>query len=172
MSMLLHFTMLSDESDGFLREYEVPYDFSMFDLHCFICSDLKHDPNNMCSFFTADGHWEKGQEFTAFDVGNDYSDFGAEAPLPMEKVLLGKVARQKRDRLIYVFDPLNDRALFLEVMGARKCNDECRPRVVSAKGEAPDPFEPGMVESASIFEDAMDEFSSFEGEGDAYDDDF
>jgi len=169
--MLLQFTMLSDENDLFVREYEVPYDLSMIDFHRFICSDLKYDPSNMCSFFTADGHWEKEQEFTAFDVGNDYSDFGAGAPLPMDKVLIGKVARKKRDRLIYVFDPLHDRALFLEVMGARECKDGSRPRVALAKGEAPDPFEPGMVESRSIFDDAMDEFNAFEGD-DAYDDDY
>ena len=170
MSMLLQFTMLSDENDRFIREYEIPYDLSLLDFHRFICSDLRYSPDNMSSFFTADDRWEKGREFTALDVGSDYSDFGMEAPLPMHEVTIGQVARRKRDRLIYVFDPLNDRALFLEVMGAReKSGGGYGSRVVSSEGEAPDPFEPGMVESGSIFDEAMDEFNDFEG-NDYYDD--
>ena len=52
--MIFKFRMLSDENDNFLREYEVPYDMTLLELHRFICRDLKYDPDNMVSFFLSD----------------------------------------------------------------------------------------------------------------------
>lgn len=36
MSMIFKFRMLSDENDGFIREYEVPYDMNLLDFNDFI----------------------------------------------------------------------------------------------------------------------------------------
>lgn len=52
---------------------------------------------------------EKLREFTRMDM-----DDGAEdAPLAMEKVTLGQIIHNNRDRLIYLFDIFGDRAYFL-----------------------------------------------------------
>ena len=41
MSVILKLRMLSDEDDCFLRDYEVPYELTLEELHDFICNDLQ-----------------------------------------------------------------------------------------------------------------------------------
>lgn len=171
MSMILQFRMLSDEDDNFLRDYEVPYDMSLLDFHRFICDDLGYDPENMTSFFAADERWEKGREFTLMDMGFSESD-GEDLPLEMGKVSLSQVIRRNNDRLIYQFDILGDRALYLELTGAEKENEKRElPRLVLANGEAPDQFDPqASPVNRSIFDEVMSDFNDFEGDDNYRDD--
>ena len=41
MPVILKLRMLSDEDDCFLRDYEVPYELTLEELHDFICEDLQ-----------------------------------------------------------------------------------------------------------------------------------
>ena len=108
--MVFRFRMLSDENDNFVRDYEVLYDTTLLEFHDFILRSLEYE-ECMASFFTADDRWEKLREFTRMDM-----DDGAEdAPLAMEKVTLGQIIHNNRDRLIYLFDIFGDRAYFLEL---------------------------------------------------------
>ena len=111
--MVFRFRMLSDENDNFVRDYEVLYDTTLLEFHDFILRSLEYE-ECMASFFTADDRWEKLREFTRMDM-----DDGAEdAPLAMEKVTLGQIIHNNRDRLIYLFDIFGDRAYFLELTGS------------------------------------------------------
>ena len=111
--MVFRFRMLSDENDNFVRDYEVLYDTTLLDFHNFILRSLEYE-DCMASFFTADDRWEKQREFTFMDM-----DDGSEnAPVAMEKVTLGQIIHDRRDRLIYLFDLFGDRAYYLELTGA------------------------------------------------------
>lgn len=57
MSVILKLRMLSDEDDCFLRDYEVPYESTLEELHDFICNDLQYEKIPESSFFepTASG---------------------------------------------------------------------------------------------------------------------
>ncbi len=170
--MTFRFRMLSDENDRFIREYEIPYDMTLLEFHRFICRDLRYDPENMASFFTSNAEWEKLREFTLFDFGGG-EESEDEMPVPMDQVHVGQIVHKNRERLIYQFDMLNDRALYLELVEAKK-NDKqpFEPSVLLSEYDAPDQFEPGAGEQeSSIFEDAMGEFSDFEGD-DSYDDEY
>ena len=103
--MVFRFRMLSDENDRFVRDYEVMYDSTLADLHRFILESLEYD-DCMASFFTADDRWNKGREFTLMDMG----DGGDEGPVAMDRVTLGQIIHNRRDRLIYLFDLFGDRA--------------------------------------------------------------
>ena len=171
MSMIFKFRMLSDENDHFLRDYEVPYDMNLLELHRFLCDNLGYDEQNMASFFSSDKQWNKLQEYTLLDMGDDGSDL---APRPMESVTLGQIIHKNNDRLIYVFDPFGDRALYLELTASTKEEPHIKyPRLVKAEAEAPNQFEADMTsqESGSMFDEAMGEFSDFEGD-DTYDDEY
>lgn len=111
--MVFRFRMLSDENDRFVRDYEVLYDMTLLDFHNFILSSLEYEPC-MASFFTADDRWEKKREFTLMDM----NDGSADAPETMERVRLGQIIHNNRDRLIYLFDLFGDRAYYLELTGA------------------------------------------------------
>ena len=170
--MILKFRMLSDESDRFLRDYEVPYDMNLLDFHNFLCDDLRFDPSSgMTSFFLSNASWDKLTEFTQIDMG--MGDDDPHAPVPMASVTLSQVVHHNRDRLIFLFDLLGERALFLELTGADKAHPGTDyPRVAMAEGAAPDQFDPDATpRERSIFDEAMGEFDGFEGD-DSYDDEY
>ena len=105
MSMVFKFRMLSDENDHFVRDYEVPYDMTLLGFHEFITRSLGYE-EGMSSFFTADKQWNRLREFTLMDMGDNSED----APLPMADITLGQLIHNNRDRLIYQFDLMGDRA--------------------------------------------------------------
>lgn len=166
--MVFRFRMLSDENDNFVRDYEVLYDMTLLDFHRFILHTLEYE-ECMASFFTADDRWEKKREFTLVDMGDD-SGNGPEA---MERVTLGQIIHNTRDRLIYLFDLFGDRAYFLELTGSYQAEKGANyPREIYAQAEAPDQYDPSrnaVAGEGSIFDEMMGEFSDFEGD-DRYDD--
>lgn len=170
MSMIFRFTMLSDENDNFVRDYEVEYDMPLADFHNFICSDLKYDASQMASFFTSNREWEKLREYTLFDMGDDGAA-DEQSPLPMDGVILSNIIHNNNDRLIYIFDFLNERGMYLELMEThKKPADGKYPRCVISEGAAPGQFESDATQQqGSIFDDVMEEFNDFDGD-DSYDD--
>ncbi len=161
--MVFKFRMLSDENDHFVRDLEVPYDMTLRDFHEFIVRSLGYDAC-MASFFTADGRWERLQEYTLLDM------CGSES-VPMESVTLGQLLHRNRERLIYLFDQLNDRAFYLELTEAKRPEAVMEyPRVAFEHAPAPDQYDPEANEDeGSIFEQMMDDFGGFDGD-DSYDD--
>ena len=166
--MVFKFRMLSDENDHFVRDYEVPYDMTLLGFHEFITRSLGYE-EGMSSFFTADKQWNRLREFTLMDMGDNSED----APLPMADITLGQLIHNNRDRLIYQFDLMGDRAYYLELTEAKKPEQGMEyPRVAFEHAPAPDLFDPDANESeGSIFEEMMGDFSSFEGDDNYSDDD-
>lgn len=170
MSMIFQIRMISGENEEFLRDYEVSYAMSLLDFDSFVCNDLGFDAMDMTSFFLSNERWEQEQEFTLMDMGSDIPG----APIAMEKVVLGQILRNNHDRLIYVFDQLSDRVMFLELMGTKKREPQSEyPRITKSEGIAPPQFTADMGGDSddSIFGDAMEDFFHFEGD-DFYEDDF
>ena len=170
MSMIFQLRMLFSGDGEMVRDYELPYDATLLDFHRFICEDLGYDAMVMSSFFRSNERWEQLQEFTLMDMGVVAAD--DEGPVAMERVTLGQVLHRNHDRLIYVFDQLTGRAMFIELMGTlRSTPGTVYPRVVHSEGAPPpqfdgdsDPTLPG-----SLFAEAMDDFYDFEGD-EMYDD--
>ena len=158
MSMVFKFRMLSDENDNFVRDLEVPYDMTLRGFHEFLVRILGYEAC-MTSFFTAEGQWERLQEYTLLDMGDPES-------IPMENVSLGQLLHHNRERLIYLFDQLNNRALYLELTEAKKPEPTMEyPRVAFEHAPAPDQYDPAANEDdGSIFEQMMDDFGEFEGD--------
>ena len=100
---------------------------------------------------------------------------GDEAPESMERVTLGQIIHNNRDRLIYLFDLFGDRAYYLELTGTYEADAKASyPREIFAQAEAPDQYDPSKTrpdDEGSIFDDAMGDFSDFEGD-DSYDDEY
>lgn len=168
MSKVFRFRMLSDENDRFVREYEVRSDATLLDLHEFILQALEYEPC-MASFFTADDRWEKQREFTLLDM----NDGSGQTPETMDRVVLGQILHNRRDRLIYLFDLFGDRAYYLELADVYEVDPKAAyPREIYAQAEAPDQFDPSKhlpEDEGSAFDEVMGEFRDFEGD-DTYDD--
>lgn len=172
-TMIFKLRMLSDESDAFVREYEVAANTDLLQLHDTICQDLGLDRSNFCSFFTANERWNKLQEYTLTDMFDDDESVDAQ---PMEDVRLDELAAAGTSRLIFVFDLLSGRSLYLSIADfGREAAGESYPRVVLSEGELPEGMEGELddEEDEDPFGDMMAEFADFEGsEDDNYSDDF
>lgn len=165
--MIFKFRMLSDEVDNFARVYEVSYDMDLEQFHGFICDDLGYDKSEFASFFASDEKWSKLQEYTLVDM---FDDEDGPISMQMKDTLLGHLIHQKHDRLIFMFDILAARSLFIELEEAKTIEEGVEyPRVVLSEGVAPkqvsdvDPMDEG-----SIFDDIMEDFSDFDGAEDDY----
>ncbi len=128
--MVLKFVMLSDEDESFIREFEFLDSHTLLDFHDVIQSELEFDKSQLASFFISADNWEKEEEFTLFDMGANSAT--------MEDTLIDDVIIKKNQKLLYVFDYFNDRALFIEHTGeAEEDNDIEYPRCTGGKGEPP-----------------------------------
>ena len=110
--MVYKFVVLSDEDESFVREIEFLDTHTLLDFHNLLQDELEFDKSQMASFFLATDGWEKEEEFTLFDMGTGSST--------MEAAVLEDIIFRKNQKLLYVFDFFNERALFVEYTGETK----------------------------------------------------
>ncbi|HOU30438.1 MAG TPA: hypothetical protein PL101_04450 [Bacteroidales bacterium] len=110
--MVYKFVVLSDEDDSFVREFELLDRQTLLDFHNILQEELEFDKSQMASFYLASNNWEKEEEFTLIDMGAGSST--------MEDAVLEEIIYKKNQKLLYVFDFFNERALFIEYVGDTK----------------------------------------------------
>ncbi|GFI53666.1 hypothetical protein IMSAGC022_00256 [Alistipes sp.] len=166
MDLVFRYRMLSDESDHFVRDLEVMPEMTLTEFHRFVFEALGYD-EAMVSIFASDEMWKRQQEYTQIDMGGD----AASAPKSMDSVRLLEVTDRLHGRMIYVFDMLNDRALYLELVEVKRPEAGMKyPRVAFEHASAPDQYDPeATVDEGSIFEEMMGDYGDFDGD-DSYDD--
>lgn len=134
--MIYNFKMVSPEADNFKRVIRIDADATFLDLRNAICDAVKYDKGQMCSFFTCDSNWEKEQEFTLEDMGND---FGGDARL-MDECELADYIEDEGQRLLFVFDYMTDRSFFLQLGKIDAGQSLAKAECVSATGTPPPQF--------------------------------
>jgi hypothetical protein len=128
--MVYKFVVLSDEDESFVREFEFLDTNTLLDFHNLLQDELEFDKSQMASFFMATDNWEKEEEFTLFDMGTGSST--------MEVAVLEDIIFRKNQKLLYVFDFFNERALFVEYTGETKEIDGRElPLCTNSKGVPP-----------------------------------
>ena len=128
--MVYRFVVLTDEDDTFVREFEFLDSHTLLDFHNTIQEELEFDKSQIASFYMATETWEKEEEFTLFDMGAGSST--------MENAVLEDVIFRKNQKLLYVFDFFNDRALFVEYVGETKEDENMEyPICTNSKGLPP-----------------------------------
>ncbi len=133
--MIYKFRMISGDERAFLREYEICSDSTFLDFHKFIQDDLNFDANQLASFFLTDEQWNKGLELTLIDMEND----AGPAAIPMDSVKIRELLKNKKDRLLYVFDIFSDRCFFIELANIiEQKENEQYPNCTASVGVAPE----------------------------------
>lgn len=128
--MVYRFVVLTDEDETFVREFEFLDSHTLLDFHNTIQEELEFDKSQIASFYMATETWEKEEEFTLFDMGAGSST--------MENAVLEDVIFRKNQKLLYVFDFFNDRALFVEYVGETKEDENMEyPVCTNSKGLPP-----------------------------------
>lgn len=131
--MIFKFRIVSDEVDHFKREISIDSTATFMDLRNAICDCTGFDKNQFSSFFLCDDDWEKKLEITSDDM-----DFDADQEFElMEDAVLGDLIEDEGQKMLYVFDYMTERALFVvmtEMVPGRTLHD---PVCTLSQGNAP-----------------------------------
>ncbi len=128
------FRMISNEEDDFRRDFEIRADQTFFDLHLAIQKNLGYDKSQMASFVLTNEKWEREAEITLFDMKDEPS----EDELIMDKVNIGEVCKDLKQKLLYVYDFFSDRCFFIELVNIEDEDPGVDyPRCVRENGKIP-----------------------------------
>ncbi|NDW09902.1 plasmid pRiA4b ORF-3 family protein [Dysgonomonas sp. 520] len=109
--MVFRFLLLSDEVDDFRREIQIDADGSFLDLHKAITQSVGYKDGEMTSFFICNDDWEKEREITLFEMDTT----SEEDSFVMDGSRLGDFLEDEKQKLMYVFDYMTERAFFMEL---------------------------------------------------------
>ena len=156
------FRMISNEEEDFRRDFEIRSDQTFFDMHLSIQKNLGYDKSQMASFILTNENWEKQAEITLFDMKDEPSGDS----LIMDKVKIGELCKDLKQKLLYVYDFFSDRCFFIELV--KKGNVDLHvgyPRCTLAKGKIPvqiimednniDEYSTGELDDLESFDDDL-----------------
>lgn len=131
--MIFRFLMLSDEADDFRREIQIDADATFYDFHKAIISSVNYQDGEMSSFFICSDDWEKETEITLMemDTSSDEDSF------IMEDSVLNDFLEDEKQKLMYVFDYLTERAFFIELREIITGKNLKEAVVTRSQGEPP-----------------------------------
>lgn len=147
--MVYHFVILSDEVDNFRREIDIDAEATFLDLHNIILKTCKYKSDEMASFYTCAPDWSKMDEITLLDMNEDPT---REDSLVMDKCHLDDYLKSEKSKLMYCFDMMCDRYLYIQLKSIETKAHKLKPEVTLSKGDAPK--QQGEIED--IFADGPD----------------
>lgn len=109
--MVFKFLIVSDEVEDFKREIQIDPDLTFADLHEAILKATGFKDGEMASFFLCDSNWEKEQEITLteMDTSSEVDSY------IMDECTLNDYLEDEKQKLMYVFDYMTERAFFMEL---------------------------------------------------------
>jgi hypothetical protein len=139
---ILKIRIVLDHEEQVFRDIEIENEGSMEDLHEAILASFNIPNDQMASFYESDEHWEKGPEIALMDMGT------SEEPVKLMAESSIADTLQERSRLLYVYDFLNLRIFYVEViaMGTHDSSKEY-PQLIMALGDLPKMENPFDLES-------------------------
>ncbi len=109
--MIYKFKVLSEEDDKFFMDVEILSDQTFYDFHNFLQEELEYDSSFLAKFFISTHNWQRKQEIPL--IADKKS---AKNTIIMDKAILANYMKDAHQKLIYLFDILNDRTFFIELM--------------------------------------------------------
>lgn len=132
--MLYKIALICDEVADFFREITIDADATFLDLNNAILEACGYDDSQITSFFTCSDTWDKEQQIVREDMGTSAED---EDVYLMASTPLRDLLEDEEQKMIYIFDPANDRIFYLElteiVTGKTMDKAECS----MSRGKAP-----------------------------------
>ena len=109
--MIYRFTLISDESDDFVREIQIDPEATFYDFHKAILQSVGYTDDQMTSFFICDEDWEKEKEVTLEEM-DDNSEIDSWV---MKETRIDELVEDEKQKLLYVFDYMTERCFFIEL---------------------------------------------------------
>jgi len=131
--MLYKFLILSDEVDDFIREITIDASATFFDLHSAILDSVGYEKDQITSFFLCDDAWEKQQEITLIEMetSSEYDN------LVMDTTVLEDYVTEEKQKLLYYFDLMADRAFFITMKELIPRKDSDKAVCTRSEGQPP-----------------------------------
>lgn len=175
--MLYKIKFISEEVDGFFREFEIDSESTFLDLNKAILGYCDYPDDQMTSFYVCNREWERAQQITREDMSDP--DDEEEDIFLMEKTPLSEFIDDKGQRFEFVFDPFSERSFYLQVKDIIPGQHLDAPELLRSNGDAPEQLAqldvepvPTPVKGAKVAEDAEDDDELFYGDCDFNSDDF
>ena len=109
--MIYRFKIVSDEVENFKREIMIDSDATFYDFYKVLIDSLDYNAEEMASFFICSSKWRRMEEITLVEMDTE-SD---EDSYVMDETPLDDFLEDEKQKLLFVFDYLNDRALYIEL---------------------------------------------------------
>ena len=132
--MLFKIKLICDEREDFLREIMIDAESTFLDLNKAILESCDYPDDQMTSFFLCDEQWEQGTQITRQDMGLGSTD---EDIYTMETTRMDELIEDEGQRLVFVFDPFNDRVFYMDVNDLIPGKNLDKPLCVIKEGDAP-----------------------------------
>lgn len=134
--MIFRFIMLSDEVDDFRREFKLDAEATFLDLHNVIVESVGYKSGEMASFFICEDDWSKDTEITLVEM-----DTSSEVDsIIMEDTKLSEFLEDEKQKLMYVFDYMSERAFFMELREIEFGENLGKAEISKSIGNAPEQF--------------------------------
>ena len=131
--MIYRFTIISDEVDDFVREIQIDPEATFYDFHEAILKSAGYTNDQMTSFFICDDDWEKEKEITLEEM-DDNPEMDSWV---MKETQLSELVEDEKQKLLYVFDYMTERAFFMELHEIIQGKDLYKAVSSKSIGEAP-----------------------------------
>src|SRR5215470_12458397 len=110
--MIYCFVLISDEVNNFRRDITIDSDATFFQLHEVILSSVNYTKDQLTSFFICnDEDWSRETEIILTDMELPSN----EDIYVMDSCRLSEFLNKEEQKLVYIFDQLNDRCFFIEL---------------------------------------------------------
>lgn len=163
---ILKIRVVLDHDQQVFRDLEVETSGTMEDLHETLLAAFNISNDQMASFYESDAEWNKGPEIALMDMGT------SEEPVSLMSETLIKDKLEERSRLLYVYDFLNLRIFYVEVLGTSEADKSLDyPRVLMALGEMPEVEDPFDLDSLMEGIDLSEARDNVKVDEDDFDDD-
>lgn len=170
--------MLSGENEDFIRDIEIQGTQTFSNFHDTISDCVRLDGNELASFHICDQKWQKMEEITLLDMGEDVKkeNNGENIVAVMNTATICDHITEPNQRLVYEYDFLNMKTFFIELLSVSKQKEDANfPRCTFKRSEVVDDFEnPDMLKENDddIRKQLYDDFEDLLGDSlEEFDDD-
>lgn len=172
--MLFKIAIICDEAEDFFREITIDSDNSFLDLNKAILDACSYDDSQITSFSICSDNWEEEQQIVREDMGTTAED---QDIYIMADTRLGDLIEDEEQKLIFTFDPINNRVFYLEVTEIVTGRSMEKAECTESRGDAPTQLNDFDLDFSNLAKDDKDldlDLDNYDEEGfneDEYDPD-
>ncbi|NLZ73331.1 MAG: hypothetical protein GX905_05875 [Bacteroidales bacterium] len=134
--MIYKFTIISEETEGFVRDIQIDSESTFLALHKSIFASVNYSEVSNAAFYICDQYWDKENEVLLKEIDNN-PEFDTWL---MEDTTLNYFLEEEHQRLMHVFDLENERGFHIELTEIIPGKSLNEAKCTRSRGKAPQQF--------------------------------